>query len=103
MLSGGTAVNYSQWTRGHRADYDEWAKLVGDQRWNYENMLPYFKKTETHYDRNLNPNQHGFSGPIKLVCETKKFKLREPVKSAFEEIGFKYNPDMNSGDPSGIA
>lgn len=34
------------YTRGPRVDYDEWAELVGDERWSYENQLPYMKKAE---------------------------------------------------------
>ncbi|KAK4613781.1 GMC-type oxidoreductase acuG [Fulvia fulva] len=32
VLGGGSAVNYGGWTRGDRSGYDEWAKLVGDDR-----------------------------------------------------------------------
>ncbi|OZJ05639.1 hypothetical protein BZG36_01495 [Bifiguratus adelaidae] len=61
-LSGGTAVNYGTWTRGSSADYDEWAKLVGDETWSYNGSLPYFKKVEHHLDPNCDPEQHGFDG-----------------------------------------
>src|ERR1700760_3174538 len=46
-LGGGTAINYGTWTRGAREDYDDWASVVGDKRWSYDGMLPYFKKTES--------------------------------------------------------
>ena len=49
MLSGGSSVNYGGWMRGHAADYDSWADLVGDKRWSYDNMLPYFKRTENYH------------------------------------------------------
>lgn len=90
------------WTRGHREDFNEWAKLVGNTCWNYENLLPYFKRAETHYDGNLNPNQHGFTGPIHLSSGGKEFPLEGPLKETFESVGLKYNPDVNGGDPTGI-
>lgn len=64
LLSGSSAVNYGGWVRGHTADYDLWGKLVGDDRWSYNGLLPYFRRTEHHHDSNANPNQHGFEGPI---------------------------------------
>ena len=50
LLSASSAVNYGNWTRCHSADYDGWASLVGDTRWNYEGLLKCFKKSEHHHD-----------------------------------------------------
>lgn len=60
------------WTRGHDIDFDEWAELVGDKRWSYKGLLPYFRRVETHYkprEECDNPEEHGFDGPIHLVGE----------------------------------
>lgn len=85
--------------RGHRADYDSWANLVGDKHWSYENMLPYFKKSEDYYcGVHINKSQHGFEGPIHTVGGPRGFPLEKPIKKAFESIGFKYKPDYNIGD-----
>jgi choline dehydrogenase-like flavoprotein len=50
---------------------DQWAELVGDRRWSWDGLLPYFKKTETFYPAKSNTadleKYHGFDGPIK-VC-----------------------------------
>ena len=70
LLSGSSAVNYGMWTRGHEEDFNELSRLVGDKRWTYEGMLPYFKRTETHfqgYEETSNPDEHGFTGPIHTV------------------------------------
>ena len=56
--------NYAAWTRGDRADYDLWGKMVNDRRWSYDGLLPYFRKTESHHDPQADPHQHGFHGPI---------------------------------------
>ncbi|KAL4915508.1 glucose dehydrogenase [Aspergillus aurantiobrunneus] len=91
-LGGGTAINYGTWTRGNAADYNLWAKLVGDASWSYDGLLPYFKRTETHYDPNADPAIHGTSGPISntivaLTSPDRKYPLKEPVRSAWEHIG----------------
>ncbi|KAL4811797.1 hypothetical protein BDW67DRAFT_142943 [Aspergillus spinulosporus] len=107
-LGGGTAINYGTWTRGNAIDYNLWAKLVGDSSWSYDGLLPYFKRTETHYDPNADPAIHGTSGPVHntivaLSSPDRKYPLKEPIRSAWERIGIKYNPDANAGSPLGIA
>ncbi|KAL8896143.1 MAG: hypothetical protein Q9192_003239 [Flavoplaca navasiana] len=103
LLSGGSAVNYGAWTRGHYADFDLWSKEVGDPRWSYNGLLPYFKKSEHWHDDNGDPSQHGFSGPIHTSSGGRDYALREPVKQALLSTGLEYNPDLNSGDPNGVA
>ena len=49
---------------------NQWADLVGDRRWSWEGLLPYFKKSETFYPAKSNTadleKYHGFDGPIKV-------------------------------------
>ena len=102
-VSGSSAVNYGAWTRGHAADFDQWSKIVGDSRWSYNGLLPYFKKSEHWHDDKGDPAQHGFSGPIHVSSGGRDYPLREPVKDALLSTGLQYNPDMNRGDPNGLA
>ena len=102
VLSGSSAVNYGAWTRGHAADYDAWAEMVGDPRWNYENMLPCLKRTEHHHDTKADAAKHGFRGPIHTTSG-RAYPLRDPIHKAFVHAGFKDNPDGNAGDPFGVA
>ena len=34
------ANNFMAWVRGPKADYDNWAELVGDPWWRWESVLP---------------------------------------------------------------
>jgi choline dehydrogenase-like flavoprotein len=107
ILSGGTAVNAAAWIRGCKVDYDHWAKVVGDERWSYEGMLPYFRKSERHWDPNADAEQHGFEGPVYTTSVSasdpeRRYPLREPLRVAFESAGMKFNEDMNNGEPLGI-
>jgi choline dehydrogenase-like flavoprotein len=91
-LSGGSATNYGTWTRGAAVDYNHWGKVVGDPRWSYNGMLPYFRKTEHHYDPQGDPTQHGFEGPIHTASisgssPNRKYPLREPLLAAWEKVG----------------
>ncbi|KAL8947727.1 MAG: hypothetical protein Q9222_006023 [Ikaeria aurantiellina] len=104
LLSGSSCVNYAAWTRGDRADYDLWGKLVNDKRWSYDGQLPYFRKTETHHDPKADPHQHGFNGPIHSTPALgRTYPLTKNLKEAYLSIGVKAIPDHNGGDNKGMA
>lgn len=104
-LGGGSVINSGGWIRGDRQDYDEWARMVRDERWSYEGMLPYFKRCETHWDAEASGDQHGFDGPIHTASVSssgRKYPLRDTVREAWEEMGFRFRLDGNDGSPQGI-
>ncbi|KAF2458635.1 hypothetical protein BDY21DRAFT_340852 [Lineolata rhizophorae] len=106
-LSGGTNINYGAWARGDARDWNAWAKAIGDDSWNYENMLPFFRKTETHYNPKADPRQHGFDGPIHYNLASTAhpdapFPLREQIFKAFIELGLKPIEDGNAGETEGV-
>lgn len=103
LLGGSSSVNYGLWTRGHSADYDAWADLVGDKRWSYHSPLPYFKQVETHYDRNADPEKYGFTGPVSTVAGKRTYPLDQVVHDAFVQSGLVANLEANGGNPIGIA
>ena len=105
LLSGSSSVNYAMWTRGGADDYNLLGEIVGDQRWSYEGMLPFFRKTETHHDlENTDRRQHGSNGPIHTTASARNYPLRNLLRSAFlEGTGLPTTSDANGGSPIGIA
>ncbi|GAD92606.1 glucose dehydrogenase, putative [Paecilomyces variotii No. 5] len=105
-LSGSAALNSGGWIRGDTQDYSQWARQVSDQRWSYEGLLPYFKRTEHHYDPNGDPEQHGFEGPIRTSSVSfsgRQYPLRETIQNAWSSLGVHVINDANNGHPQGLA
>ncbi|KAB8077053.1 hypothetical protein BDV29DRAFT_199460 [Aspergillus leporis] len=73
---------------------DLWADMVGDSRWSYEGLLPYLRKIESHFDPKRDKDVHGYDGPI---------KTESTVEEPWRAVGVTYNPEMNSGNPIGLA
>ncbi|KAI0595077.1 hypothetical protein F4775DRAFT_392357 [Biscogniauxia sp. FL1348] len=106
-LGGGSAINSGGWTRGAAIDYDEWAAVVGDDRWSYKGQLPYMKKTEHWFD-DKSPEQHGIDGPIHVASAGsagRTFPLSDKVAAAWDELGVPQLPDweQNAGNNLGRA
>ena len=98
-------VEQGLWTRGDRKDYETWEMLAGDPKWSYDGLLPYFRKSESHYDPSLEPKQHGLDGPVPFVS-TKSTSRDYPLKSLLQEAwtaaGVEKIINANSGSPLGI-
>lgn len=61
VLGGGSSINGQMANRGAPTDYNEWESR-GAAGWNWESVLPYFKKLETDLD--FDDEWHGQDGPI---------------------------------------
>lgn len=66
VLGGTSAINNMLHIRGNKLDFDHWASM-GNTGWDYENVLPYFKKSEKIYFEPSDQNYHGFKGPLTIT------------------------------------
>lgn len=60
-LGGSSSINAMVYLRGHRNDFDHWAKS-GCTGWDYESVLPYFRRMETVSGGD--PSYRGTDGPM---------------------------------------
>ena len=63
VIGGTSSINGMASLRGLPSDYDHWA-ASGAHGWDWDGVLPYFKRLET--DADFNGPLHGRSGPIRL-------------------------------------
>lgn len=98
VLGGGSSVNAMIYIRGMPGDYDHWADL-GAEGWGYADVLPFFKRAE---DNNRFCNEaHGVGGPLGVSDIDYIHPLTRAWLQACQQAGLPYNPDFNSGDPTG--
>ncbi|MGE0384738.1 MAG: GMC family oxidoreductase [Gammaproteobacteria bacterium] len=78
-LGGSSSINGMVYIRGLRRDYDEWVQEFGCPGWGWNDVLPYFVKSETF---NGPPSQaHGYNGPLQVSPQ----KSIHPLSAAFIE------------------
>ncbi|KAK7491337.1 hypothetical protein BaRGS_00017438 [Batillaria attramentaria] len=100
MLGGTSNLNSMAYMRGHRRDYDRWAEL-GCEGWSYDEVLPYFKKSEDNQnDEHVRSGYHGKGGPLK-VDSTNSFPLTDIWLKAAQQMGMKV-VDPNGETMEGI-
>ncbi|UVE69796.1 GMC family oxidoreductase N-terminal domain-containing protein [Burkholderia pyrrocinia] len=66
VVGGSGSINAMVYVRGQRSDYDDWAN-AGNPGWTYDDVLPYFRKLETHAAGATDPQHHGATGPIHIT------------------------------------
>jgi len=99
-LGGTSSVNAMIAIRGNRRDYDDWAAL-GLPGWSYVEVLPYFRRLETHW-RGAGP-WHGGDGPVRISRMEGPELLWEPLLAAAEAAGIAYCEDPNGPEQDGIS
>jgi len=67
-LGGSSSINYMMYVRGDPRNYDDWAHRQGCTGWTYEDVLPFFKKSETLLGASSGELEyHGADGPLHVT------------------------------------
>lgn len=100
-LGGTTVINFMIHIRGNKLDYDQWASS-GNPGWSYDDVLPYFKKSEDFHVRKQDKGYHSRGGYLRVEDVSFRSKAAQAYVKAGEEIGYKY-VDYNGKDQLGIS
>jgi choline dehydrogenase-like flavoprotein len=99
VLGGSSSINAMIYTRGHRADYDEWAAL-GNPGWGYEDVLPFFRRAE---DNARGADEfHGAGGPLHVADLVSPNRFAQLFVRAGLQAGFMESVDFNGAEQEGI-
>lgn len=112
-MGGSSAINFGVYTVGARDDYDEWARIVGDDAFRWDHIQPRFKSLETFHgdlpaglDKIFSTpkhSDHGTSGGLHVGFTVDVERDLPDVLDVFKQAGFPFNSDHNSGNPIGMS
>ncbi|HWK41186.1 MAG TPA: GMC family oxidoreductase N-terminal domain-containing protein [Croceibacterium sp.] len=97
-LGGSSLINGMLYARGHPRDYDEWRQL-GLEGWAYDDVLPYFKKSENHWG--AADHWHGKDGPLSVTKHVPDTRLFPRFMEAVNTLGYKTQADHHGPDQEG--
>ncbi|AQA01725.1 glucose-methanol-choline oxidoreductase [Mycobacterium sp. MS1601] len=99
-LGGSSSINAMVYLRGHPNDFDDWARS-GCVGWDYESVLPYFKRIETV--RSGDPRYRGTDGPLfpGPVTTAAANPLSQVFLDAATAAGFPRTDDFNGARAEG--
>ncbi|QDZ12888.1 GMC family oxidoreductase [Devosia ginsengisoli] len=93
VLGGSSSVNGLVWLRGARQDFDGWAKS-GASGWSFDEVLPYFRRSERMLAPSDDTALHGYEGPVPVSNGRPSAAARAFVAAA-QQAGHAANPDFN--------
>ena len=116
-LGGCSSINGMIYMRGQARDYDQWAQLVGDDTWRWEQVLPAFREHEDHWRldkagqasqanlvfQNLHGNRKiGSSGEWRVEKQRLRWDVLDAFAQAAQQAGIPATDDFNGGNNEGV-
>ena len=98
VLGGCSSVNGMIYMRGQAADYDHWRQL-GNPGWGWDDVLPYFRRSEDHCDGAS--EMHGAGGEWRVERQRLRWDILEAVQEGAKEFGILPRADFNDGSNEG--
>lgn len=103
VLGGSSTINYMQYVRGNKKDFDQWAQ-DGATGWSYEEVLPFFKKSEDNKISSIRDNgYHGTGGELTVEHPHVTTPLADIFREAGKEMGYKIIGDYNGASQKGFS
>ncbi|QIG45998.1 glucose-methanol-choline oxidoreductase [Nocardioides anomalus] len=97
-LGGSSSINAMVYLRGHRNDFDQWA-ASGSPGWDYESVLPYFRRMETTVGRD--PRYRGTEGPMRPAPASGPNPLSQVFLDGAAAAGYPSTDDFNGEHAEG--
>ncbi|WP_274425689.1 GMC family oxidoreductase [Chelativorans sp. YIM 93263] len=98
VLGGCSSINGMIYMRGQERDYDLWRQM-GCAGWGWDDVLPYFKKSEDYYKGA--DEMHGAGGEWRVEEARVRWDILDAFQAAAEAAGIPRTDDFNRGDNEG--
>ncbi|AFO92692.1 choline dehydrogenase [Phaeobacter inhibens] len=99
VLGGCSSINGMLYLRGQAADYDGWRQR-GLTGWGWDDVLPYFKKSEDYVDGSS--DMHGVGGEWRVENQRLHWDVLDDWMQAAAEWGLPKVTDFNTGNNEGV-
>lgn len=99
VLGGCSSINGMLYLRGQAADYDHWRQM-GCSGWGWDDVLPYFKRSEDYYAGAS--EMHGAGGEWRVEEQRLRWDLLDHWRDAAVAEGLPSVEDFNTGDNEGV-
>jgi choline dehydrogenase-like flavoprotein len=99
VLGGCSSINGMLYLRGQAADYDHWRQL-GNAGWGWDDVLPYFRKSEDYAPGA--DDMHSQGGEWRIEDQRLNWEILEAFRDAAVEAGLPAVDDFNRGDNEGV-
>jgi choline dehydrogenase len=100
-LGGSSLINGMAYVRGHAEDYDGWRQM-GNRGWGWDDVLPYFKKSQHRVADAADPDYHATGGKLWVTDP----QVRHPASRDFIEagvnLGLPRSVDYNAAQQEGV-
>lgn len=99
VLGGCSSINGTMYIRGAAADYDAW-RDAGHEGWGYEDVLPYFKRSESNWRGES--AVHGANGEMHVTPMKPDPQLFPAFLETARALGHSECPDFTIPQPEGF-
>lgn len=99
VIGGSSSINGMIYMRGQARDYNEWARLTGDESWRWDQVLPIFKKSEDYHKGA--DEYHGAGGEWRVEKQRLSWEILDAFREAAAQVGIPKCDDFNRGDNAG--
>ncbi|UXN04920.1 GMC family oxidoreductase [Bartonella sp. HY406] len=100
VLGGCSSINGMIYMRGQAQDYVHWRQL-GGIGWAWDDVLPFFKKSEDYFGNNS--EFHGKGGEWRVEEQRLHWDILDAFRDAAHAYGIPIINDFNRGDNEGIS
>lgn len=102
VLGGTSTINGMMYIRGSRRDYDNW-KALGNPGWGYDDVLPYFLKSEDNQQVDeMDRGFHSVGGPLTVSRFPYVPPMAQAILEGARELGLPVR-DLNGNRHTGFA
>jgi choline dehydrogenase len=99
-LGGSSSINGMIYMRGQSRDYDQWARITGDDTWRWDSVLPAFKRHEDYYKGA--DEMHGAGGEWRVDKQRLRWDVLDAFAQAAQQAGIPHSEDFNRGSNEGV-